>query len=113
MSLRRVKQELEAKLTGGTSGLFSKPSGKLERKSYANSAERLKVSLRDLEAPDGSTAIVTADGQEIARVPIQNGAGRLDHESRPPGGLPKLKPDQLIEVSVNGSLVLSGKLYLD
>ena len=47
MTIRKVEYELEAKLKGKEGGFFSQPSGKLERKSYENSGERFKISLRN------------------------------------------------------------------
>ena len=113
MTIRNVKYELEAKLTSKGGGFFSKPSGKLERKSYENSIERLKISFRNLKSPNNELAIVTADGKEIAQIPIQKGAGRFDNESSNPRDFPMLEVGQIIDVHVGGTLVLSGKLYED
>lgn len=113
MSARSVTYELEAKLKGGGRGLFSQPSGKLERKSYADRGERLKINLRNLEVADDSLAVVTADGAEIARIPIQRGAGRFDVESRDPNAFVKLKAGQTLEIRIDGALVLTGTLDID
>ena len=113
MSVRTVKHELEAKLKSSSGGLFSKPSGKLERKTYDDFGERLKVSLRNLRVPDNSIAVVTADDVEIAQIQIHNGTGRIDHESRDPNAFPQLKAGQNIEVKVDATVVLVGELYVD
>lgn len=113
MSIRSVKYELEAKLNSRVGGMFSKPTGKLERKSYEDHSERLKITLRNLKVPNESVAIVSADGLEIAQVPIQKGVGRFDKESRGPAAFPKLEVDQKIEVHVNGALILDGALRVD
>ena len=113
MSVRTVVFELEAKLKGGAGGLFSKPGGKLERKVYSDSGERLKISLRNLKVPDDSVAVVKADDLEIARLTIRKGAGRTDQESPGPGTLPQLEAGQDIAVEVNGSVILNGRLQLD
>jgi len=113
MSIRSIRYELEAKLEGRTGGLFSKPIGKLERKSYGDGGERLKIWLRNLKVPDNSIAVVTAGGMEIAEVPIHDRAGRIDTESRDPNDFPNLQADQSIEVHVGNVLILTGKLYKD
>ena len=113
MTIRKVEYELEAKLKGKEGGFFSQPSGKLERKSYENSGERFKISLRNLESLKNSLVVVTADGTEIAQVLIQNGAGCLDNESLNPNDFPLIKAGQVIDILIDGIPVLSGKLYED
>jgi hypothetical protein len=113
MAIRSVKYELEAKLTSSQGGLFSRPSGKLERKSYADMGERLKISIRNLKVPDKSTAGVTVDGVELARIQINNGSGRIDKEERDPDHFIKMQAGQYIEVKVDSVLLLRGQLYVD
>lgn len=81
MSTRTVKLELEAKLTSGAGGLFSKPGDTLERKTYEDFGQRFRISVRNLDVPENSTALVTAGSVEIARFPVQTGRGRLDTET--------------------------------
>jgi hypothetical protein len=113
MGIRSVKYELEAKLTPETGGLFSKPSGKLERKSYGDDTERLKVSFRNLKVPDASIGVVKADDIEILQIPISDGSGRYDFESSDGSGFPNLTVGQTIAVYVGNTLFLSGKLKED
>jgi hypothetical protein len=113
MAIRNIKHQLEAKLTSRTGSLFSKPRGKLERKSYGDSGERLEISLRNLKVLDNSIAVVTADGVEIAQIPVHKGFGHIDNESRDPRTFVKLEADQTIEVHLDGTVVLSGKLNVD
>ena len=110
MSIRKVTSELEAKLKSSTGG---SSSGKLERKRYSDGRERLKISLRRLDVPDDSIAVVTADTVEIARLPIRAGSGRSDEESVDSSSVPMLAAGQLIEVRVDSDLVLSGALSID
>ncbi|MDH3378812.1 MAG: hypothetical protein OEQ39_17950 [Gammaproteobacteria bacterium] len=113
MSLKIVKYELEAKLTTDSGGRFSKPSGKIERKSYGDGRERLKISVRNLKVPDRSTAIVKADDREIAQIPLVDGSGHIDNESDDSSSIPTLQVGQAIEILVDDTLILSGKLYVD
>lgn len=112
MAIRHVKSELEAKLKAVKPGFFSSPSGKIERKSYEDGGERLKISLRKLKVPDRSTAIVTVDGQEIAQVELTNGSGRFDRKVEDES-LPTLSANQRVEVLIDGAAVLAGQLYID
>lgn len=54
-----------------------------------------------------------AGNAEIARIPVQKGRGRHDKESLDPNAFPKLEAGRVIEVRVNGMLVLSGMLRTD
>ena len=113
MSVRTIKYELEAKLIDESSGLFSKPSGKVERKSYGDGTERLKISVRNLKAPKQSIAIIKVSSQEIAQLPLIKGSGRLDDESKDPTAFPTLEAGQTIKVYVDSTQVLSGDLSVD
>lgn len=113
MSIRTVKYELEARLTGKAYGFFAKPSGKVERKSYDDGVERLKISLKNIKVPERSNAVVKAGVLEIVQITLTNGTGRLDNESVRPDSIPTLEAGQTIGVYINDELVLKGKLYTD
>ena len=113
MGIRTVERELEAKLQPLKGGFFSKPSGKLERKWYADNTERLKVLVRKLKVPDGARAMVTVAGESVAELEIQSGSGRVDLESSQVGELPDFEVGQTVEISVGDQVYLSGLLYED
>ncbi len=113
MSIRRIKHELEAKLTGEAYGFFSRPSGKVERKSYGDGGERLKISIRNIKAPDCTIAVVKADGKQIAEMSVNNGAAKVDIESKNATAIPSLQKGNTIEVEIGGEILLSGQLYVD
>ena len=113
MSVKTVKRELEAKLTGPAKGFLSRPTGKVERKTYADGGERLKISLRKLDVDDGLVAVVKSDDEEIAQIPLSGGSGRLDARSSGNDELAELKFGQTITVEVGGKVLLSGKLHYD
>lgn len=112
MTLRAVEYELEAKLEGA-GNFFSKPRGKVERKSYSDGSERLKISLRKLKAPEDFYAIVKIGGSEVAQIKIEKGSARFDEETSEPGNMPKMKAGQSVEVILDGALVLQGTLNVD
>lgn len=111
MGIRIVKSELEVKLIN-TDGSMPEAKGKLERKSYGSN-ERLKISVRNLLCPDGTTVSVLADGSEISSFQIMNGKGKTDIESKDGFSIPQLILGQKIEVSIIGQVVLSGVLVKD
>ena len=113
MVVRIVKFELEAKLTGKTYGPLSKPSGKVERKSYIDGGERLKISIRNLNVPDQSIATVKVNGNEIVQIILTNGSGRVDNEPVSQSFIPRLEAGHIVEVYVDGAQLLSGVLHVD
>lgn len=113
MGFRTVKLELEARLRPSGGSVSRKAAGKVERKSYGDSTERLRVSVKNLEVPDDATATVSANGAAIADFLIRGGSGRLDRESGNPGEIPGLQRGDLIEIIVDGNVILSGELYDD
>lgn len=113
MKFRSVDSELEAKLRGITGGLYSKASGKLERKAYAGSTNRLKIKLRGLGSRTNGVATIIIDGKDIVQISIESGSGNLDLESSGDGNIPNFEPGQIVEVSLDGSIILSGQLYED
>lgn len=109
MTMRHVEEELEARLKAVKPGLFSSPHGKIERKRYADGKERLKVKVNKLKSQNGKAARITADGEQIAAATVENGGIRIDRQL----DVPELSAGQLIEVMVDGSPVVAGKLYID
>lgn len=67
------KFELEAKLTGSGGRFFSKPKRKLKRKSDADGGERLKVSVSDIDLPDGTEVTVQVGGNGVVRITWKRG----------------------------------------
>lgn len=113
MAIRKIDFELEAKLTGTSGGLFSKPSGKLERKSYRDGGERLKIVLRGLKLADRSEVGLCADGVEFARLTINGGSARYDQEGAEIAAQARLAAGQTIEAIQGGTILLRGELYRD
>ncbi len=113
MKTRNVSFELEAKLKGKSGRLFNKPSGKLERKTYDDGTERLKISIRNLKLPGETVAQIKYEDEMIAEVTLHNGSGRYDLESSEPGKLPTLTDNNSVQVIINGNVALWGKLYRD
>ena len=113
MGIRTVQRELEAKLVASSGGLFSKPTGKLERKWYADGEQRLKISIRNLKVPDGTCARVAAAGKHIAELELKSGTGRLDMRGSGDGELPDLEAGEAVVVEIDGEPVLTGTLRHD
>ena len=113
MAIRTVQSELEAKLKGVAGGRYTGASGKLERKSYADSSERLKVHVKGVDRAPNAIAVVLIDGSEVARIQLQKGRGKVDTESLTPGVIPKCAAGQLVQILVDAEMALEGELAPD
>ena len=109
--IHKVISELEAKLSG-VGKRFAKATGKLERKTYGDSTERLKIQVKGLDSAEVANATVVINSREVAQFPLHNGRGKFDLES-PPGTVPELSLGQDIQVFSGSELVLEGKLVED
>lgn len=113
MASRKIDYQLEAKLKGGSGGFFSTPSGKLERKSYADGGERLNISLKNLDLSDESEATINIDGIDIMRLVVIDGKAKYDEEVTDKQYFTPLQEGQTVKVFTRGSLFLSGELKRD
>lgn len=73
----------------------------------------LKVSVRNLEVTDQSTAVVTVDGEEVVRFPVVDKSGKFDRESDSARDFVTLNAGQVVKVAIAGSVLLTGELYED
>jgi hypothetical protein len=112
MGARVVRFELEARLKPAVSYL-PKPNGRVQRKSYSDGGERLKMVVRKIKALDNTLAIIRIGGVEIAQLPLQKGFARYDEESSDINAIPDLKAGQKVEVFADNILFLEGELSED
>jgi len=113
MSIRRVAQELEARLLPPKPGFFNRSCGKLERKWYGGGEERLKILLKNLAVPDGTVVAVTAAARPIANVTIDGGAGRFDTDDGWSEAIPAMEAGETVEVTHDGFVLARGTLEVD
>ena len=111
--MRTILRELETHLFPAAAGPSPKASGKIERKTYGDGTERLKVKVRKLDVPDGRTATVTAGNVVLCEMEVTRGRGEFDREEPAGGALPKLAAGQLVEVRVGEDVHLRGELCVD
>jgi hypothetical protein len=109
MGFRRRRYEYEAGLYKvPTPWLCRRELGELERTSYEDGEERLKISFRSVDAPDGASAEVVIDGATVAQLPVQGGRGRRVLSSSEGAQVPDVKVGQEVEIRVHGKAVLAG-----
>ena len=109
MGWRRQNYELEAHLFKvPTPRLFRRKMGELERTSYEDGEERLKISFHGIDAPDGAVVALVIDGRTIANLPVERGAVRKIPSSREAAAVPEVKAGQTVEIHLLGKAVLAG-----
>jgi hypothetical protein len=109
MAFRTRRSEYEADLYKvPTPWLFRREMGELERTSYEDGEERLKISFRGVDAPDGACVEVLIDGAAIAQVGVERGRGRLVLSSSEGAEVPEVKTGQEVEIRLLGQPVLAG-----
>lgn len=114
MGFRRRNYELEADLYRvPTPWLFRREMGELERTSYEDGEERLKISFRGVEAPDGASVAVVIDGAPVVDVSVERGRGRRILSSKEGAEVPEVKAGQQVEIRFLGKPVLAGVFELD
>ena len=108
MGFRRRRYEFEADLYKvPTPWLFRREMGELERTSYEDGEERLKISFRGVEAPDGASVEVMIDGARVAEVSVERGRGRRILSSTEGAAVPEVKAGQQVEIHFQGRPVLA------
>lgn len=104
--LRRIVEEYEARLSPPEDRL-SAPKGKSERKRYGDRQERLKVTARNLDLPDGVIAQIVVNDQVQGERPVTGGRIRLDVTS-PSHPVPRVSTGDVIQVKAAGEVHLAG-----
>lgn len=110
MKIRRVVEEFEAELYGGSS---RQRLGKLERKTFGDGAEELELRCRGLDLPDGATLTVTVDGTAVGEAAVARGRARLELESAKGHAVPRVAAGQTVEARYGGQTILRGTLERD
>jgi hypothetical protein len=114
MGFRRRNYELEADLYKvPTPWLLRREMGELERTSYVDGEERLKISFRGIDAPDGATVEVVIDGATVAELTLERGRARRILSSNDGDTLPEVKAGQEAEIRLLGRAVLAGVFKVD
>jgi hypothetical protein len=109
MGFRRRNYELEADLYKvPTPWLIRREMGELERTSYADGEERLKIAFRGVDAPDGASVQVVIDGATIAELRLERGRARRILSSNDGDAIPEVKTGQEVEIRLSGRAVLAG-----
>lgn len=112
MAIRRVLHELEARLRP-PHGSGSPASGKLEFKRYGDGGQRMKISCKALNVPEGTTLELLCGDTVVAVLEARSGRAKIDEERRTSEEAPPLAAGDQVTLCHEGVPLLSGRLYLD
>jgi len=88
--------------------------GELERKTYADGSERLKISFGGLKSiPSLARVSVVIDDTETCELPVEKGRARLDLRSEERASVPTVAVGQVVEIRLDGQVLLRGTFRPD
>jgi hypothetical protein len=114
MAIRRVLQELEARLepvaqaVSGAAG-----SGKLEFKRYGDGCQRMKIKCKGLALPEDVKLELLSGDTIIAILEVRRGRAEIDEERDGSDDAPPLAAGDVVTLCHQGTPLLSGRLFLD
>jgi hypothetical protein len=110
MRFRSVLEEFEVKLQALTAEA-SAARGKGEWKVYEDGSRQCKVSLTDLELPDGTGLQLTVNGRIIADVTVGRGSVRFRRETEKGESVPHVRANEVLQILLDGRAILEGSFY--
>ncbi len=114
MAIRRILEELEARLEPATGTLSGGASqGKLEFKRYGDGRLRMKIKCKGLDLADGTRLQLLSGSTVIALLEARNGRAEIDEERDESDDAPPLAAGDVVTLCHEGVPLLSGRLYLD
>ena len=114
MSIRRVVEELEARLEPAASPAAQGASrGKLEFKRYGDSRQRMKIRCKGLDLADGTRLELLSGELVVALLEVRDGRAEIDEERDGAEEAPALAEGEHVSLCHRGTPLLSGRLYLD
>lgn len=111
MRIRNVLQEYEAKLEPPPASPFPTSRGKAEWKVYENGTRQCKVSISQLNLPDGTMLELVLENQRIAKLTVQNSIARYKQESESGQVVTVVGLDQILQVMYDSQVILEGRFY--
>lgn len=114
VEVRRVVREFEADLYRVPEPrFFRRKMGELERTAYAGGEARLKISFSGVGAPDGSLVEVLLGGEVIHQCNLEGGRYRIKLSTSQGHSIPEVAKGDVVEVRVDGEVVLRGRFRPD
>ena len=114
MAVRRVLQELEARLEPTAQAVSRGASkGKLEFKRYGDGRQRMKIKCKRLDLAEGAKLELVSGNTVIAVLEARKGRAEIDEERDGSDNSPPLAAGDVVTLCHQGVPLLSGRLCLD
>jgi hypothetical protein len=110
MRIRSVHEELEVKLES-TTNLSKGAQGKGEWKVYSDGSRLCKVSISNLNLPDGSKLELVVEDRHIAHLEVHQGLVRFRRETEEGESVPRVEAKENLQVLFAGQAILEGRFY--
>lgn len=113
MRIRSVREELEVKLRPTVAGtpLAASARGKGEWKVYGDSSRQCKLSVTNLNLPDGTELQVELSGRLVADMIVDRGTARFRRESERGEIVPSVQANEVLQILLHGKAILEGSFY--
>ena len=113
MILRRVLEELEAKLRPLEHHPNQNSRGKLEFKRYANARQRMKIKCKGLGLSDGTPLELRCGDIVVAHLVVKDARAEIDEERPIHENSPPISAGEEITLFHGDQPLLRGRLYID
>ena len=113
LRIRSVSEELEVKLRPVADGtrLTASSRGKGEWKLYGDGSRQCKVSVTNLDLPDGTELQLQVTDRLIGEMIAERGIARFRRESERGESVPSVQANDVLQVLLQGKVILEGSFY--
>ncbi len=114
MAWRRKIEEFEADLYKvPLPRFFRVEKGELERKRFEDGEEKLEITFRGVDVPDGARVAVVIDATSVCEVEVRSRRGRVELSSRDGREVPAVRNGSIAEIRYHGRALLRGTFRPD
>lgn len=113
MRIRSVLQEYEVKLEPPPASPCPSARGKAEWKIYGDGTRQCKLSVSNLDLPDGAVLELLVDDRRITQLILEHGTARYRRETERGEDVLVVELGQLLQVAHAGRTILVGHFYAE
>jgi hypothetical protein len=115
MRIRSVLEEFEVKLQPlpMDNSAASSARGKGEWKTYEGGSRQCKLSISNLNLPEGTELQLTVNGRIIGEMTVERDSARFRRETERGEFVPHVQADQMLQIVWDGKAILEGTFYAE
>jgi len=115
MRIRDVAEEHEVLLkpTGAAPASAASARGRGEWKLYRDGTRKCKASVTHLSLPEETRLHLSINGRHAGEMAVQRGTARFRRESENGDFVPAVQVDEVLQIILEGTVILEGKFYLE